>query len=229
MDVYMSKQDVIQHDRFAARAATRADIEFVAWCNIEASSPTPEFCYWDALVAHTSTPTREFVRELLTCDGLAWGRVEDFWLIERDGRPIAGGSGFEMDRRDFRPLRLDRLQIVAKGLGWSVGALKKFEALYAGVWPNPLDETLSPQAPWILECIAVASDARGEGVAGRLLEALLEEGRRRGQSHAGISVTTGNQPAQRAYEKHGFKLHIQYGADSFNDQYPGSTKYRIRL
>lgn len=31
------------------RRTTRQDLPFVAWCNQEATSPEPGFCYWDAL------------------------------------------------------------------------------------------------------------------------------------------------------------------------------------
>jgi ribosomal protein S18 acetylase RimI-like enzyme len=220
--------NAIELTNVTARRATNADLDFIAWCNIEASSPSPEFCYWDPLVAHTGTDTRTFVREVLAQDALAWGRITDFWLIEQNRTPVAGGSAFEMDAQDFRPLRLNKMAGVAQKLGWSDEALGQFMGIYTGVWPDAHDATLAPHAPWILECIAVVPEARGRGVAGRLLAALIAEGCRRGHSHAGISVTNGNAPAERAYEKHGFKLHIQYGADYFDDAYPGSTKFRIK-
>jgi ribosomal protein S18 acetylase RimI-like enzyme len=70
---------------------------------------------------------------------------------------------------------------------------------------------------------------RGRGIAKALVKALLDAGRRKGHSHAGISVTTGNTAAQRAYEAAGFKMYTAYGADYFDGYYPGSTKYRIAL
>jgi RimJ/RimL family protein N-acetyltransferase len=41
---------------------------------------------------------------------------------------------------------------------------------------------------------------------GRLLEQALEAGRRAGHAHAQISCLIGNEPAQRAYEKVGFRV-----------------------
>jgi ribosomal protein S18 acetylase RimI-like enzyme len=191
-----------------ARRATTADRAFVSWCNMTASSPEPDACYWDMLIAHTGTSTPGFVEALFETGALAWGGVEDYWLIEHNGKAIAGGSGFEMSADDYRPLKVDRLPAVAARLGWSATALEQFQGIYGGVWPEPRDVTLAPQASWILECIAVAPEMRGRGVAGALLDALLAEGRRRGHAHAGISVTHGNTPAQRAYEKHGFQLYV---------------------
>ncbi len=100
---------------------------------------------------------------------------------------------------------------------------------YRAVWRDPRDASLAPQAPWIVECVAVRPEYRGQGVSRVLLQAVLDEGRRLGHAYAGISITNGNTPAQRSYESIGFKRYIEYCADYFNDQFPGTIKYRKRL
>ncbi len=211
------------------RPARRNDLAFVAWCNREATSPTPGFCYWDPLLEGTGTPTATFLEAAYALDALAWGKVEDFLLVEAGGVLLAGGSGFTMRETDYRPLDLGRLPEVAERLGWNADTLAAFRADYERVWSDRLDDTLAPQAPWILECIAVVPEARGRRLTVPLLSALLDEGRRRGHTTAGISVTTGNVPAQRAYERAGFGLYIAYGADYFGGAFPGTTKYRVHL
>lgn len=211
------------------RHATRADLPFVAWCNYEASSPYPGFCYWDPLLEGTGTATMAFIEAVFQADALAWGQVEDFVLIEQDGKPIAGASGFSMNSVDYRPLLLSRLPDVARQLGWNSETLAQFQQMYENVWADPLDSTLAPAAPWIIECVAVLPEMRGKGVARRLMQALIEEGRVRGHSHAGISVTTGNDAAQRVYEAVGFQMYMAYGTEYFDGQFPGTTKYRLRL
>jgi ribosomal protein S18 acetylase RimI-like enzyme len=211
------------------RRATRADIPFLAWCNYEASSPAPGFCYWDPLLAGLGSETMAFIEAVLAADALAWGDCEDFFVIEEGGRLIAGASGFMMDAQDFRPFRLERLPAVAQILGWSDQALAEFRKRYEAVWSDPRDPTLAASAPWTIECVAVIPEARGRGLAKQLLRAILEEGRRQGLSHGGIAVTTGNLPAQRAYEALGFELYIAYGSAYFEGAFPGTTKYRIAL
>lgn len=159
-------------------------------------------------------------------DALAWGTVEQFFLVEERGVLLAGGSGFAMLTADYRPLDLARLPVMAHWLGWSRPTLEAFQTAYEQVWPNPLEPTLAPQAPWILECIAVTPPARGRRLTRPLLQALLLEGRRRGHSAAGISVTSSNEPARRAYEAAGFRAYLSYGAAYFDDAFPGTTKYR---
>lgn len=211
------------------RRAHRDDLPFVAWCNVEASSPAPGFCYWDPLLEGTGTRARAFAEAVFGADAFAWGRVENFFIVEQGGTPLAGGSGFEMDPHDYRPLRLGRLPVVARTLGWSAAALAAFGRGYEQVWPDPLEPTLAPHAPWLIECVAVIPEARGRGLTRLLLSALVAEGGRRGHTTMGISVTTGNVPAQRAYESFGFQLYLAYGADYFGGAFPGTTKYRFHV
>lgn len=211
------------------RHATRDDIPFLAWCNYEASSPAPGFCYWDPLLEGLNTETMAFIEAVFRAEALAWGGAEDFMIVEAGGKAIAGASGFTIDSADYRPLRLERMPQVAQALGWNDGMLEGFLAGYQAVWSDPHDTTLAPSASWIIECVAVVPEARGQGVAKRLMLALLDEGKKRGHTHAGISVTNGNAPAQRVYEGVGFQLYMVYGAEYFDGVFPGTTKYRIKL
>jgi ribosomal protein S18 acetylase RimI-like enzyme len=211
------------------RRATPADIAFLTWCNLAATSPEPDFSYWDPLLAGTNSSAQDFVAALLAVDGLAWGKISDYLILEENGKPIAGASGFVMNPADYRPLDTTKLPVVATNLGWSEAQLLEFCRGYESVWADPQDVVLSPQAPWIIECVAVKPAHRGRGVAQTLLSALLEEGKRRGFSHAGISVTIGNVPAEQAYTALGFKLYIAYGEEYFRGAYPGTIKYRMRL
>jgi ribosomal protein S18 acetylase RimI-like enzyme len=54
--------------------------------------------------------------------------------------------------------------------------------------------------------LAVAEDARGQGVASTLLEAAADEGRRRGARKISLHVHATNTPARRLYERHGYLL-----------------------
>lgn len=218
-----------EENRLTARRATRQDIPFLAWCNVEATSPKPGFCYWDSLLEVTGTSAMRFMEVVFECDALAWGSVDQFFILEEHGKPVAGASAFTMDSDDYRPLRLNRLKDVARELGWTDDALSAFRAGYEQVWNDPKDLTLAPQASWIIECVAIIPEARGRGFTRKLFKILFEEGRCFGHTRVGISVTTGNQPAQLAYEAIGFQLYVQYGADYFDGAFPGTTKYRLRL
>jgi len=64
----------------------------------------------------------------------------------------------------------------------------------------------TPNDRWVVEYVAAKPDARGKGVAGRLLDAVLERGRTLGHKSAQISFLIGNTPAQRCYERAGFRV-----------------------
>ncbi|MCW2614248.1 MAG: ribosomal protein S18P -alanine acetyltransferase [Frankiales bacterium] len=67
---------------------------------------------------------------------------------------------------------------------------------YAGLCDYP-DEAF-------VQTVAVAPDAQGQGLGGRLLTALLDEADRRGQRTVSLEVRADNDPAQRLYARHGF-------------------------
>jgi ribosomal protein S18 acetylase RimI-like enzyme len=218
-----------QMSQFQVRRATYEDIPFLSWCNYESSSPEPGFCYWDPLLEGTNTSSMAFIDALFRSDALAFGRATDFFIVEENGISISGASGFVMDSEDYRPLRLAQMNSVAERLGWSADTLGQFMAGYAGVWSEPQDITIAPPASWIIECVAVKPEARGRGVAKTLLKAIIKEGAEHGHSHVGISVTIGNEPAQKVYEALGFQRYVTYWAEYFNDQFPGTIKYRMKL
>lgn len=211
------------------RRATRADLPFVAWCNYESSSPYPGFCYWDPLLEGLNTPTMQFIEAVFTADALMYGRVEDFFLIEVDGKPIGGASGFVMSTTDYRPLHLHRIHDLANLLGWTDGTVNTFMERYKQVWSDPLDPTIAPSASWTIECVAVLPEARGQGVGKHLLQAILDAGKALGHSYGGIAVTIGNEGGQKLYESLGFQPYVTYWSDYFYGQFPGTAKYRIAL
>ena len=59
---------------------------------------------------------------------------------------------------------------------------------------------------WIVENVATHPDYRRRGLVHDLLRAILERGRQRGATHAGIGVMIDNDRAQRAYERAGFRV-----------------------
>jgi ribosomal protein S18 acetylase RimI-like enzyme len=216
-------------DSLQVRRATPFDIDFLAWCNYESSSPKPGFCYWDPLLEGLNTPTMSFIKAVFQSDALAFGRVSEFFVVEESGKPIAGGSGFTMDAEDYRPLCLSSIPAVAERLGWTDDQQEQFLERYQNVWRDPQDSSLAPHTSWIIECVAVVPEARGRGLTRKLFEGLFTEGRRLGHSHVGISVTKGNDIAERAYQSIGFQMYISYGADYFDGYFPGTTKYRLCL
>lgn len=101
-------------------------------------------------------------------------------------------------------------------LGWAVGHLFLPPAAYPGgcVWLEDGrlvgNASLMPADPgserWVLINVAVAPAWRRKGIAGAMVEACLEEARRRGAREVLLQVDAANRGAQELYQRLGFRL-----------------------
>jgi ribosomal protein S18 acetylase RimI-like enzyme len=148
---------------------------------------------------------------------------------------MAAAAGYvPSEQEDYCPLRLSRLDAMAEILGWSETTMEMFRDRYLELWGGDLHPFfLTPQADWIIETVAVLPEGRGRGLGKRLIRALLDEGRARHHEFAGIMVINGNDVARRTYESVGFKpyqtFHGDYFSEQFGIEFPGVTKFGLRL
>lgn len=218
----------------STRKATTADIPFLAQIEYEASLPPFDHCFWEDLLEETGTTALQFIEAELKTDASNWGNVEDFLILEAEGKPVAAAAGYVPNTEDYCPLRLSCLEEIAQELGWSTETLTIFRDRYLALWGGDVRPFfLTPQATWIIENVAVLPEARGRGFGKALLRALLEEGRSQQHDFAGIMVINGNDVACHTYKSIGFKpyqtFHADYFLEQFNIEFPGVTKFGLRL
>jgi ribosomal protein S18 acetylase RimI-like enzyme len=209
--------------------ATPDDLDFVAYCNYTASSPSPGFCYWDLLIEGLGIETMAFIRQAIVLDVLAWCRISDFFILEHQGIPIAGAACFVMNKDDYRPINLTKIGKLYNVLAWNEHQIEQFEEKYQMVWNNPQDETLQPSGIWTIECVAVVEEFRRQGIGRTLLEHIIAEARNNAIESIGISVTVGNEIAERLYLSVGFQRYITFFSDYYFDRFPGTAKFRLRI
>jgi ribosomal protein S18 acetylase RimI-like enzyme len=218
----------------STRKATIADIPFLARIQYEASLPPLNQCFWEDILQGTETSALHFIEAMLRAGASNWGNVADFLILEEQGKPIAAAAGYIPNPEDYCPLQLSALDKIAQDLNWSDQIAATFRDRYEQSWGGDCRPIfLTPQAPWIVEYVAVLPEARGRGFGKMLLKALLEEGRMQQHSHAGIMVINGNDVARHTYESIGFKpyqtFHAAYFAEQFNLEFPGITKFSLRF
>lgn len=218
----------------STRKATIADIPFLARIEYEASLPPLNHCFWEDILQGTQTGALQFIEAMLRADASNWGNVTDFLILEEQGKPVAAAAGYTPNPEDYCPLRLSCLGRIAQNLNWSKEIATAFRDRYVQFWGGDCRPFfLTPQAPWIIETVAVLPEARGRGLGKVLLKALLEEGRSQQHSHAGIMVINGNDIARHTYESIGFKpyqtFHAEYFIEQFNLEFPGITKFGFRF
>jgi ribosomal protein S18 acetylase RimI-like enzyme len=222
-------------DQLKIRSASHADIPFLARIHYEATLPPSDQCFWDELLVGTNTTSLSFIEAMLQADASNWGNVGDCfvleeWGSEEQGNPVAAAAGYRPYAEDYRILDLSRLDGIAHRLGWSNMVTQQFHQRYQQMFDNdPQPIFFMPQADWMIEFVAVLPEARGRGLAKVLLRAILEEGRSRGHTHAGIAVINGNEIARRTYESLGFRPYQSYYAEYFEGTFPGITKFRMAL
>jgi ribosomal protein S18 acetylase RimI-like enzyme len=211
------------------RRASPDDLDFVAYCNYTASSPSPDFCYWDSLIEGFGIETIAFIRQAISLDVLAWCRISDFIIAENKGIPVAGASCFVMNRDDYRPLDRKNVSKLYDFLEWGGEQVKQFEKRYETVWYNPQDETLQPSGTWTIECVAVVEQVRGQGIGKNLLGHIIKEAQDAEIESIGISITVGNEIAERLYLSVGFQRYITFFSEYYFNQFSGTAKFRLRI
>lgn len=202
------------------KTATDSDIAFLARIIYEASLPPHNHSFWDEMLQQSNISALDFLTAVLQVKASNWGNVEDFLIVERAGEPVAAAAGYEPSFEDYRPLKLEKLDELAQALDWSIQEMEAFQQHYLQLFGNhPQPIFFNPQAPWIIESVAVVPEARGQGVGKTLLKSLLKLGREQGRSHVGITVINGNDRARKAYESLGFKPYQTFHGDYFREQF----------
>jgi len=183
------------------RDATEQDAPFLAWVMQEAARSHLPLGLWDFTLPGPDRPRLEAVARMAIAQPESFVHFGGFLVAEADGKAIAGLSGYDSAHKP-----LDGFTTVMDGtleqLGWSA----EHRAL-AGIRLAPIGTCMpdSPPGVWVIEWVAAKPEARGRGVAHKLLVEILERGRRGGYTKSQIGYLLGNTPAKTAYERVGFE------------------------
>ncbi|MEM9091522.1 MAG: hypothetical protein AAGC93_22630 [Cyanobacteria bacterium P01_F01_bin.53] len=146
----------------STRRATIADIPFLARIEYEASLPPFNYCFWEDMLQGTDTTALQFIEAELRADASNWGGVADFLILENQGKPVAAAAGYAPNLENYCPLDLSRLDAIAADLKWSQATTTTFRDRYMDFWGGDIRPFfLTPQAPWIIENVAVLPGSRG--------------------------------------------------------------------
>ena len=213
----------------SARIATPADAAFLARMDYEASLPPFGVSFWNPPLEPTGTPVVAFLERMFLEDASNWGAIDDFIILEVDGKAAATCAVFRPpnDTALEGPLNLDKLGKVASGLGWTEDQRSAFLAGYQKDWSGDTS-FMKPQAELIVETVAVAPEYRGHGLGDALMQAAFDRARALGAASLGVMVIHGNDAARALYEKH-FEPYVTFHAAYFDNEFPGMTKFRAKL
>jgi translation initiation factor 4G len=182
-------------------AGTRSHAPLVAWvCLAAARSHLPRG-FWDYYLETGEDGCLKYLEALAATARPHLFHYSAFLVAEVSGQPAAALCGYfeeelgfqalgavmpEVDRDLGRPPELAQQAMVRMGH-------------FLSVTPE------HPPRTWIVENVATLPEFRRQGLVSQLLDAVLGRGTSRGASLADIGVFIGNDPAQLAYEKAGFR------------------------
>jgi len=137
---------------------------------------------------------------LFGCKARSWFHYSYCLVAEVDGDVAATACGYSSKDAGYMTF-VEGLKMVTNWDGKAFGAFAARMAPVSNVRPPDPPET------WIIENVATFPEFRRHGLVVQLIEKLLERGRREGYKHSQISFLIGNESAERAYEKIGFRFH----------------------
>lgn len=184
------------------RQARRDDAAFLGKVMLLASRGHLKRGVWDLIIGGNDEYCLDYLRRLALEKPVSLCHYSSFIVAECDGHPAAALCGF--DPRDGGwPVVMQNSACVAQQLGWTVADFRKSAERAAPVWPCVPGEA---EGARIIESVATLPEFRRRGLAEALLEKILQDGRRRANRLAQITILIDNYPAQAAYEKVGFRF-----------------------
>ena len=207
--------------------ATPDHASFIAWVTLTAFRSHLERGFWDFMLDGDEAYKLRYLEALATTDQLHWVHYSTFLVAEVDGRPASALCAYieeELGGPTLRAAGIEANQKIGRTAEEGAAGFERAKSIM-----NVVPEH-APGA-WIVENVATLPEFRRQGLVDRLMEEILERGRKRGVTVADISVFIGNDAAQRAYEKCGFTVIAEKHDSEFESVYrtPGTRTLRRSL
>jgi ribosomal protein S18 acetylase RimI-like enzyme len=183
------------------RSARPEDAQFLAWVILTSGRAHVKRGIWEVILGGTEEENLAFLKRLTVTKTPHLFHYKCFIVAEVDGRLVAALGGYDPKVLGYPALRQAVVE-VSKEMGFSgpdQAAMRRAERVLCCI-PDEVE------GAWVIDSVATVPEFRKKGIVNRLLGEILEKGRKLGFRRAQINMYIGNIPAQRAYEKHGFKV-----------------------
>jgi ribosomal protein S18 acetylase RimI-like enzyme len=183
------------------RSARPDDATFLAWLILTAGRAHVQKGIWEVILGEPEDKCLRFLEGLAVTETPHLFHHSCYLVAEAGGGPVAGLGGYDPEVMGY-----PALQNVLPKLLQSTGIPLRGEMGEDG---SPRITRCIPPAvegAWVIDSVATVTGFRRRGLVSRLIEDILERGRRQGFRLAQINIYIGNEPARRAYEKHGFRI-----------------------
>jgi len=185
----------------AIRPARPEDAKLLAWCMLMAGRSHLKIGIWDLIISQPQDKCLEFL-EMLTLQGPRHMCYHtEFLVAEVDGQPVAALEGFDPVGNGEETVA-GPMAAVVKETGLTEEDMTRGQQSLVAFYTCHAD--FAPGA-WVIEQVATLPEYRRRGAIDKLLEAVLEEGRKQGFRLAQVAFYIGNTAAEHAYKKAGFR------------------------
>jgi ribosomal protein S18 acetylase RimI-like enzyme len=183
------------------RPAKPEDAQFLAWVILTSGRAHVKRGIWEIILGGTEEENLVFLKRLTVTRTPHLFHYMCFLIAEVDGHPVAALGGYDPKVLGYPALRQAVVE-VSREMGFSgpdEAAMKRSERVLCCI-PDEVE------GAWVIDSVATVPEFRRRGIVDKLLEEILEKGRKQGFHRAQINMYIGNIPAQKAYEKHEFRV-----------------------
>jgi ribosomal protein S18 acetylase RimI-like enzyme len=183
------------------RSASTHDASFLAWVILIAGRAHVQRGIWEVILRGREQECMTFLQSLTITQTPHLFHHSCFLIGEMGGRPAAAIGGYDPKCLGYPTLRKAIKEVICQ-IGFSgpdPEAMKRSEGVLSCI-PEDIE------GAWVVDSVATVPEFRRQGITSILLEKMLERGRSQGFRRAQINIYIGNIPAQRLYEKHGFRI-----------------------
>lgn len=183
------------------RPARPEDAKLIAWCMLMAGRSHMKIGIWDLIISQPEDKCLTFLEMLTLQEPRHMCYYTEFLVAEVDGQPAAALEGFDPVNNGEATVAEPMAEVRRK-----MGLTE--EDMAAGQQSLIAFMTCHPdfaKGAWVVEHVATRPEYRRRGAVSRLLEAILDKGRKQDFHLAQVSFYIGNTPAERAYRKAGFR------------------------
>ncbi|MBM4327151.1 MAG: GNAT family N-acetyltransferase [Deltaproteobacteria bacterium] len=197
----------------AIRQARPDDAHFLSWVIHTAGRGHVQRGIWDVILGRPERECLDFFKLLAVSTIPHLYHYSCFLVAEANGKPTAALAGCDPEVCGYPALAQALTQVFGE-LGWPApdAAWHERSQRVLCCLPDTVD------GAWTVESVATAPEFRRRGLVDKLLVTILDQGRDRGFKRSQINIYIGNTPAQKAYEKHGFRIIDEKRHPSFEEE-----------
>ena len=183
------------------RPALPEDAKLIAWTMLIAGRSHKQIGIWDLIISRPEEKCLAYLEMLALQGPRHMCYYTEFLVAEIDGHPAAALEGFDPVSNGEATVT-EPMAAVNQKMGLTEQDMSAYQQKLVAFMTCHPDFA---EGAWVVEHVATRPEYRRMGTLSKLLEAILDKGRKQGFHLAQVSYYIGNTPAELAYKKAGFR------------------------